>query len=159
MGLKNNAPDAVDQTAGVLDAYGLRKEHLTEHLTELRNHLGEIDYFKVVDSKVKAALTRELNSGSGHAAKVMIPTKKRKTGAAPEGEGLEGDDDEREPEKLDGGSDKESDDGDVGGLVKMKKAKAKAKSKAKAKAGAGDDSQGATPRAAGKARGKAKAKP
>mmetsp|Transcript_2489 Transcript_2489/g.5441 ORF Transcript_2489/g.5441 Transcript_2489/m.5441 type:complete len:895 (-) Transcript_2489:132-2816(-) len=79
--LQSGAPDAVSRTAGLLDAYGLQKDHLLEHLTELRGHLGQEDGFKQVDSKVKAALTREFNSGS-HAAKVVIPKRKQKSGQA-----------------------------------------------------------------------------
>ncbi|CAJ1383483.1 unnamed protein product [Effrenium voratum] len=61
----------IKETVGLMDAYGLRREHLVEHLTELRQHVGSQDEFKQVDSKVKAALTRELNSGS-HAVKVPV---------------------------------------------------------------------------------------
>merc|ERR1719446_2027788 len=74
-------PEAIEQTMAVLDAYGLRKEHLTEHLTELRQHLGQDDLFKVVDPKVKAAMTREFNSGA-HGVKVALPSRKRKAGSA-----------------------------------------------------------------------------
>eukprot|EP00439_Symbiodinium_sp_Y106_P034671 s3244_g4.t1 len=53
----------IQSVVSLLDAYGLRKEHMLEHLTELRQPLGCQDLFKQVDAKVKAALTRELNSG------------------------------------------------------------------------------------------------
>lgn len=131
-------PDAVLETIKVLDAYGLRREHLTEHLTELRQHLGEEDLFKLVDPKVKAAMTREMNSGS-HAPKVMIPTKKGRKVAEAENpaEGMEDDDAEIGTQKLEDEA-AESDD-DVGTLVKVKtKTKAKGKAKAKAKAEGAD---------------------
>merc|ERR1719424_1792263 len=51
----------LDGAVAVLDAYGLQREHLAEHLAELRQHLGAEDDFKLIDPKVKAAMTRELN--------------------------------------------------------------------------------------------------
>eukprot|EP00811_Abedinium_folium_P028811 NODE_448_length_3040_cov_8.023687.p1 GENE.NODE_448_length_3040_cov_8.023687~~NODE_448_length_3040_cov_8.023687.p1 ORF type:complete len:918 (+),score=340.15 NODE_448_length_3040_cov_8.023687:357-2756(+) len=127
--------DGVSRTVGVLDKHGLRKDHLIEHLTDLRQHLGGEDLFKIVDPKVKAAMTREFNSGS-HAIKVNLPTKKRKAGEK-EPTGEEEDDDElaagaaaaeEEEEKAKG--DKSDDEG--GSMIKLKKAKAKAKAKGKA---------------------------
>lgn len=157
------AGGSVDATTDVLDAYGLRKEHLTEHLTELRQHLGGDDLFKLVDAKVKSALTRELNTGSGHAAKVMIPSKKRKTGTQDFGEDGEDEEGERDVVKAEAepkaGSDGEDDDGNASSLLKVKKAKAKGKAKAKATTGDGSQSQGSTATPKAKARGKAKAKP
>ncbi|CAK9052979.1 unnamed protein product [Durusdinium trenchii] len=67
----------IKEAVGRLDAYGLRREHLVEHLTELRQHLGCQDMFKQVDAKVKSALTRELNTGK-HAVKVVLPSKRRR---------------------------------------------------------------------------------
>merc|ERR1712217_987355 len=79
--LVKRGKDGIDTAVPILDAYGLRKEHLMEHLTELRQHLGQDDLFKIVDPKVKAAMTREFNNGS-HAMKVVLPSKgKRKAGA------------------------------------------------------------------------------
>merc|ERR1712187_1091755 len=72
----------IDGATGVLDAYGLQRGHLAEHLTELAVHLGVEDEFKLVDPKIKAALTRELNQGV-HAMRVVLPAaKKRKGGPA-----------------------------------------------------------------------------
>merc|ERR1712216_599353 len=118
-------------------------EHMAEHLAELRQHLGGEEGFKLVDSKVKAAMTRELNSGGGHAVRVAPPTKKRK-GSAPEGDdmGEEGDMDagakKRRLGELDDVDDAPLDDGEanhedvqLGGLLKQKVAKASAKSSGK----------------------------
>merc|ERR1719460_3344797 len=97
--LLSGDPERISETLAVLDAYGLRKEHLTEHLTELRQHLGLDDLFKMVDPKVKAAMTREFNSGA-HGVKVALPSKKRKVGSA-NAEGMNpdefGDDADLEP--------------------------------------------------------------
>lgn len=91
----------VKEVVGLLDAYGLRREHLLEHLTELRQHLGCQDMFKQVDAKVKAALTRELNTGS-HAIKVVLPSKRRRTEAAvgdPENEAMDAEESQEEEEE------------------------------------------------------------
>ena len=123
----------VMETVNLLDAYGLRKEHLMEHLTEMREHLGEEDLFKLVDPKVKAAMTREFNTG-GRAVKVMLPSGGKKRRAPEENPDDVGDD--AEVDKVTGEADKEGDDegtGGFGGLIKIKKApKAKAKAKGKA---------------------------
>jgi len=137
--LSSKAPaDVVEETFAVLDAYGLRREHLSEHLTELRQHLGAEDLFKLVDPKVKAALTREFNTGA-HAVKVMLPaSKKRKTisqDISPDD--FEGDIEvDQAPEDPADAEDVPSDnDAGVGALVKVRgKAKAKAKSKSKSEA-------------------------
>lgn len=155
--------EAVSETVDILDAYGLRKEHVVEHLTELRQHIGGDDLFKLIDPKVKAAMTRELNSG-GHAVKVVIPSagKKRKLGAAEEANPDEIDDDaehDKEPEGGDPGD--ASDEGEpAGGLLKIKGgAKAKAKGKAKAKAKAAEETPAVrAPKATGKAKAKGKAR-
>eukprot|EP00931_Biecheleriopsis_adriatica_P089853 TRINITY_DN63928_c0_g1_i1.p1 TRINITY_DN63928_c0_g1~~TRINITY_DN63928_c0_g1_i1.p1 ORF type:complete len:775 (-),score=197.00 TRINITY_DN63928_c0_g1_i1:108-2186(-) len=145
--------EAVLDTVAILDTYGLRKEHLVEHLTELRQHLGGDDLFKAVDPKVKAAMTREFNTG-GHAIKVVIPSggKKRKASAAEENPDELGDDVEKDKVKEEPEEDEEKDDdeGATSSLIKIKgaaKAKAKAKAKAEAKA-----------KAKGEAKSKAKAK-
>jgi len=146
------------QSVNLLDTYGLQKDHLTEHLTELRTHLGQEDLFKMVDSKVKSAMTREFNSG-GHAMKVVLPKSKRRKVEA-SGMGNPDEEDDAVAEEV-VESDK-SDDGDAGGLVKIKgKAKGKAKAKAKAKSGAAPAADGASPsapKAKGRGRGKAKSK-
>merc|ERR1712176_1444967 len=118
--------EAVAETAAALDAYGLRKEHLVEHLTEMRQHLGQEDLFKVVDPKVKAAMTREFNSGC-HAVKVMLPkSNKRKAGSAaldtPDGldDGEDGAEDAGATAEQD-----EDDDDDAGGSMVKVKGKAK----------------------------------
>jgi len=151
-------PAGVSETVGVLDAYGLRKEHLQEHLTELRQHLGGEDLFKAVDSKVKAAITREFNSGS-HAMRVVVPKgKKRRAAADPDDPDGPDADEDAGPPPADGDEDS-GDDAAASGLIKVKgKAKAKAKGKAKAKASAGGAADEAAGAAAPKAKGRAKAK-
>lgn len=154
------ANENVRKTAEILDAYGLRKEHLTEHLTDLRSHLGCEDEFKLVDAKVKSAFTRELNSGN-HIAKVALPqSKKRKTGGG-SGEGLNPDDPEAEEEAAAAAEaepdEKADSDDELGGMVKVRKPKGKAKAKSKAK---GDDDAEGSPsgKAKAKAKGRSKAK-
>merc|ERR1712066_1063598 len=120
---------------GVLDSYGLRKEHLIEHLTELRTHLGQEDQFKFVDPKVKAAITREFNSGA-HAPKVMLPTSKKRKAAAAAEDPDELDAEDGAPKELEEKDAESDDDTTAGGLIKIKaNAKDKAKGKAKAKSG------------------------
>jgi len=127
--------NAVAETVAILDAYGLQKEHLTEHLTELRQHIGGEDLFKGVDQKIKAAMTRELNSGS-HAVKIVIPTKKRKAG---EKDSVNPDSFE-EDDHLDTAADdglkaqeEQSDDDVAGTMIKKGKVKPKAKANAEKK--------------------------
>jgi replication factor C subunit 1 len=156
--MRNEAGNGIDQTVGILDAYGLRKEHLTEHLTELREHLGGEDLFKVVDPKVKAAMTREMNGG-GHAMKVVLPTGKRRRASAEEANPDDADEDNEHPaeaEQAEG-----SDDDTGGALVKVKgkaqgKAKAKAKSKSARTTGTGDTDASPGPAPKAKAKGRAK---
>eukprot|EP00746_Dinoflagellata_sp_MGD_P073209 gnl/MRDRNA2_/MRDRNA2_29725_c0_seq1.p1 gnl/MRDRNA2_/MRDRNA2_29725_c0~~gnl/MRDRNA2_/MRDRNA2_29725_c0_seq1.p1 ORF type:complete len:918 (-),score=219.65 gnl/MRDRNA2_/MRDRNA2_29725_c0_seq1:27-2780(-) len=126
--------DGIDETMKVMDAYGLGKEHVTEHLPELRLHLGEEDKFKLVDSKVKSAMTRELNQGN-HATKVVLPSKKRKTGGGDEAVDPDGEDDDKaKAMDVDEEEDaKSEEDGGGGNLVKARKGKGAAKSKAKAR--------------------------
>eukprot|EP00930_Biecheleria_cincta_P083339 TRINITY_DN7292_c0_g2_i1.p1 TRINITY_DN7292_c0_g2~~TRINITY_DN7292_c0_g2_i1.p1 ORF type:complete len:805 (-),score=177.23 TRINITY_DN7292_c0_g2_i1:130-2517(-) len=122
----------VKDTVGVLDAYGLQKEHLVEHLTDLRQHLGGEDLFKQVDSKVKAAMTRECNSGS-HALKVLLPTKRKRVSEnLGEGEEMGEEGEETLAREADDEGSNEEDEG-PSDLIKMKgknSAKAKAKSRA-----------------------------
>mmetsp|Transcript_51976 Transcript_51976/g.96173 ORF Transcript_51976/g.96173 Transcript_51976/m.96173 type:complete len:892 (-) Transcript_51976:2-2677(-) len=115
--LRSGGPDAVSKTAATLDAYGLPKEHLLEHLTELRSHLGLEDAFKMVDSRVKAALTREFTTA--HAPKVVIPKRKQRREAA---DTLGPDDvEEDRVDSDDNAKDGASSDDDAGGaLVKQK---------------------------------------
>mmetsp|Transcript_56207 Transcript_56207/g.159539 ORF Transcript_56207/g.159539 Transcript_56207/m.159539 type:complete len:936 (+) Transcript_56207:19-2826(+) len=163
--LVDGGPEAVATTAGVLDAYGLRKEHLVEHLTELRQHLGEEDLFKLIDPKVKAAVTREFNAGS-HAVRVVIPTKGKRKGAGAPNEDPLGEEDEREEEAPADGEAAEEEEG-ASSLVKVKgkpkgKAKAKAAGPASSRAGDSPASANMSPVAAkakAKARGKAKGRP
>jgi len=128
--LINGGQDGIETTAGILDAYGLRKDHLMEHMTELSTHLGGQDLFKTVDSKVKAALTREFNAG-GHAMKVMLPTgsKKRKV-AAEGGNPDEFDEDVEKDKAAEADEEAEKSDDDAGGMLLKPKGKAKAKGKA-----------------------------
>ena len=116
----------VKEVVGLLDAYGLRRDHLVEHLTDLRLHLGCQDMFKQVDAKVKAALTRELNTGS-HAVKVVLPSKRRRSEEAMEIEGGDvevamNDAEESEEEEEKGSN-----------LIKVKGKMVKSQGKAKAK--------------------------
>jgi replication factor C subunit 1 len=154
--LMTGDPEAVQETVAVLDAYGLRKEHLTEHLTELRQHLGLEDLFKVVEPRVKAAMTREFNSGA-HGNKVALPSRKRKAGGA-NAEDVNpdelGDDDFNEKEAEEPAE--EGSDDDTGGAFIKVKGKPKSKGKAKAKADSSSQDTQVAPKA--KARGRAKAK-
>mmetsp|Transcript_54444 Transcript_54444/g.97305 ORF Transcript_54444/g.97305 Transcript_54444/m.97305 type:complete len:791 (-) Transcript_54444:143-2515(-) len=166
--LIQGTPEAVMKTVSILDTYGLRKEHLIEHLTELRQHLGGDDLFKTVDSKVKAAMTREFNSGS-HAVKVVIPSGGKKRKAAEENPDELGDDVEQDKVKGDvEEKDASEEEGETtsNGLIKIKGgAKAKAKAKAKARSAPSEKLENdleASPKEKSKAkakpRGKAKAK-
>merc|ERR1712039_302981 len=127
--------EGIEMAVPILDAYGLRKEHLMEHLTEMRQHLGQEDLFQQVDAQVKSAMTREFNSGN-HAMRVVLPSKgKRKAAALDADPDLIG-----EGEKVDAGANKEDEENEgeeedtgSGALIKIK-AKAKAKGKAKSKA-------------------------
>mmetsp|Transcript_9555 Transcript_9555/g.21892 ORF Transcript_9555/g.21892 Transcript_9555/m.21892 type:complete len:816 (-) Transcript_9555:75-2522(-) len=126
----------IDSAVVVLDAYGLQKEHLAEHLTEIRKSLGCEDEFKLIEPKIKAAMTREFNNGV-HAVKVVLPTSKKRKLAIPEGDDIGEDGDDvvatADPPKEE---EEEEEGGDSGGaLVKQVKGKrGAAKSKAKAKA-------------------------
>mmetsp|Transcript_45214 Transcript_45214/g.105447 ORF Transcript_45214/g.105447 Transcript_45214/m.105447 type:complete len:798 (-) Transcript_45214:101-2494(-) len=154
----------VMETISILDAYGLRKEHLTEHLTELRQHMMGTDFedlFKLVDPKVKTAMTREFNTGSGHAVKVIIPSGGKKRKATEENpDEMDGDEEKdkvkAEPEEEANNASEEEGDG-PSSLVKVKKAKAKAKAKAKVE-DVSPKKVDATPKAKGKAKAKVKAK-
>merc|ERR1740121_2139068 len=122
---------------------------------ELRQHLGGEDLFKAVDSKVKAAVTREFNSGS-HAMKVVVPKGKKRRAATDVDELAEGPDADE-----DGGAppaDGDEDSGDDVAASGLTKAKGKAKAKAKAAAGGGADvaPDAAAPRAKGRAKAKAR---
>jgi len=142
--------DAASKTATLLDTYGLRKEHLSEHLPELRQHTGGQDLFKSIDPKVKASLTRELNSG-GHACKIMLPTSKRRR-ASTGGGGPEGFEDDEEDGEVPMDAQDGSDDETAGNALIKQKGKAKSKAKAKAESGNGTSTKL-------KARAKGKSKP
>jgi hypothetical protein len=146
--LLHGTNDAASKTAAVLDTYGLRKEHLSEHLSELRQHTGGQDLFKSIDSKVKAGLTRELNSGS-HACKIMLPTSKRRR-ASTDGGGPDGFEEEQDGEAPVDAQDGSDDDMTGNALIKQK---SRAKSKAKAKAETGD---GTSTKPKARAKGKSK---
>jgi len=147
--LLHGGSDAASKTAAVLDTYGLQKEHLSEHLSELRQHIGGQDLFKSIDSKVKAGLTRELNSGN-HACKIMLPTSKRRR-ASTDGGGPDGFEDEEQDGEVPMDAQEKSDDDMAGNpLIKQK---SKAKSKAKAKAESGD---GTLTKSKARAKGKSK---
>merc|ERR1712083_328613 len=116
--------------------------------------MGE-DMFKLVDAKVKSAMTRELNTGV-HAVKVMIPTGKKRKGVDDSALDEEGAEEALGDGKQEAEQDEKSDDEVGGSLIKMKKAKAKAKGRAGGESVAsGDSSQ--VPQAKGRAKGKAKA--
>jgi len=148
--------EGIDDTIAILDAYGLQRQHLVEHLPELRQHLGQDDLFKLVDPKVKAAMTKELNTG-GHAVKVALPMgKKRKAGGdADEGNPDEEGDEGNKDDEGEGDGNDSDDDKMGGGLIKMK-TKAKAKGKAKAKNDLDIESSPPVIRGRGKAKAKAK---
>lgn len=128
--------DGIDETMKVMDAYGLGREHVTEHLPEIRGHLGEEDKFKLIDSKIKSAMTRELNQGN-HAAKVVLPSKKRRTGGGDEAIDPDDEDDDKvkaiNADEEEDDKDAKSDEDAGGNLVKAKKGKGAAKAKAKAR--------------------------
>lgn len=150
--------DDVAGAAAVLDAYGLQREHLAEHLNELMQHATQMDEFKLVDPKVKAAMTREMNSG-GHAVKVVLPASKKRRVAVPEGDDI-GDEAEKDAPAKEGeeGDDAEGakgtgdDDSIVGGLVR--RAKAKAKRAASSSTAASKPAKREPEKARGKAAGK-----
>lgn len=155
-------PD-IQKTVGILDSYGLRKEHLIEHLTEFRQHLGQDDLFKNVDPKIKSAMTREFNTGC-HAVRVVIPRGKKRKGMDENPDEI-GDDVETDKVKIDEEEDAAGDSGDekdtaASSLVKIKgAAKAKAKGKAKARAASSSElDPSPSPAAKGKAKAKAKGK-
>ena len=158
--LVSGHPGGLEQTVATLDAYGLRKEHLQEHLTELRQYLGGEDLFKMVDPKVKAAMTREFNGG-GHAMRVVLPASKRRKA---EPEVVDPDEiDDGEVENHDDLDGEHEDDADMSSDLIKAKGKANAKDKAKAKAKAAGASASAadtevSPGPAAKAKGKAKGK-
>jgi len=144
--------EAASKTAAVLDTYGLRKEHLSEHLSELRQHTGGQDLFKSIDSKVKAGLTRELNSGS-HACKIMLPTSKRRRAVAGGG-GPDGFEDDEQDDEVPMDAQDGSDNDMAGNALIKQKSKAKSKTKAKAE---NRDSTSTKPKA--RAKGKSKQVP
>mmetsp|Transcript_117308 Transcript_117308/g.215912 ORF Transcript_117308/g.215912 Transcript_117308/m.215912 type:complete len:897 (+) Transcript_117308:45-2735(+) len=156
--LLSGKPEAVKETFAVLDAYGLSKDHLSEHLTDLRQHLGAEDLFKRVDSKVKAAMTRESNSGA-HAVKVSLPSSKKRKVASQEDVNPDEIEEEGEGSQAQEIPLEDKSDDDAGSaFIKVKgKAKAKAKAKNQSSAQEGTAVQVA-PKAKGRARGKAKAK-
>lgn len=154
--LRKGDTASIAETVGLLDAYGLRKDHLVEHLTELRNHLGQEDLFKMVDPKVKAAMTRELNNG-GHAMKVLLPSggKRKRAEGFDDHEGAEEDGEDNRQEEEPARASGDEDEGGTSCLVKVK-AKATAKSKGKAKTAAPEVVEGDPERKA-KARKRSKA--
>ncbi|CAK0811389.1 unnamed protein product [Prorocentrum cordatum] len=120
--------------------------------------MGRIYLHGVAAQRVKAAITREFNSGS-HAMRVVVPKgKKRRAAADPDDPDGPDADEDAGPPPADGDEDS-GDDAAASGLIKVKgKAKAKAKGKAKAKASAGGAADEAAGAAAPKAKGRAKAK-
>eukprot|EP00930_Biecheleria_cincta_P057818 TRINITY_DN43691_c0_g1_i1.p1 TRINITY_DN43691_c0_g1~~TRINITY_DN43691_c0_g1_i1.p1 ORF type:complete len:802 (+),score=151.20 TRINITY_DN43691_c0_g1_i1:104-2509(+) len=154
-------PDAIQKTVGILDSYGLRKEHLIEHLTEFRQHLGGDDLFKLVDPKIKSAMTREFNTGC-HAVRVVIPKGKKRKGMEDNPDDIDDDVEkdrvkaDEEEEVVDGSGDEKD---AASSLVKIKNsAKAKAKGKAKARSASSSQLEGVDPSPSPTAKGKAKAK-
>mmetsp|Transcript_113041 Transcript_113041/g.359152 ORF Transcript_113041/g.359152 Transcript_113041/m.359152 type:complete len:798 (+) Transcript_113041:38-2431(+) len=138
--------DIIGATA-IMDAYGLQRDHVAEHLNELMQHLNGEDAFKLVDPKIKSAMTREMNSGS-HAVRVFLPPAKKKRASAPEGDDLGEEGEKDAPSKNEGegagegveDAKAEQEDDTLGGLVRRAKAKRgeKAKAKARAKASAAE---------------------
>mmetsp|Transcript_28686 Transcript_28686/g.52242 ORF Transcript_28686/g.52242 Transcript_28686/m.52242 type:complete len:845 (-) Transcript_28686:94-2628(-) len=127
----------VDSAVVVLDAYGLQKDHLAEHLTEIRKGLGCEDEFKLIEPKIKAAMTREFNNGV-HAVKVVLPASKKRKVAVPEGDDLGDEGDDGAPAVIPPKEEDEEEAGETGGVlvkqVKGKRGAAKAKAKGKAAA-------------------------
>nr|QDO16432.1 replication factor C subunit 1 [Crypthecodinium cohnii] len=109
--------------AQVMDAYGLQREHIVEHLNELTSHLTGEDEYKLLDTKLKAAMTREMNRGS-HAVRVFLPPVKRRRGVYfPEGdEGLGEDAEEsKEAPAEEEAKEKDKEEDVLGGLVRKAK--------------------------------------
>jgi len=138
---------------------------VAEHLSELVQHLTGEEDFKLVDPKVKAAMTREMNSGN-HAVKVVLPAAKKRRASVPEGDDLGDEADKDAPPAKDEGAEKDGeDDATIGGLVRKAKAKRGAAAKsaagpgAKAKAKAGAAPAGAQAKGKDGARAKAAAAP
>eukprot|EP00397_Hematodinium_sp_SG-2012_P010495 GEMP01010610.1.p1 GENE.GEMP01010610.1~~GEMP01010610.1.p1 ORF type:complete len:692 (-),score=165.55 GEMP01010610.1:629-2704(-) len=78
--LKSGEKERVHETAEVLDAYRLTKDHLAEHLSDLRKPFYEYDEFKLVDSAIKTALTKEFNSGKYLARTTLVKKRPREAG-------------------------------------------------------------------------------
>jgi len=117
--LKSGDKERVHETAEVLDAYRLTKDHLAEHLSDLRKPFHEFDDFKLVDTSVKTALTKEFNSGK-YLCRVAMVTKKRAREkdtslGAEDGDPEEEEAEDSEPEKGE----------DIDALLKAAKAKPK----------------------------------
>ncbi|KAF7456821.1 ATPase, AAA family protein [Cryptosporidium felis] len=70
--LDNNmdTKDAIQASISVLDEYCLSRNHITEHITSLMLK-NQVKAYDKVDSKVKSAMTRVINSSS-HAVKVSF---------------------------------------------------------------------------------------
>jgi hypothetical protein len=152
----------IDGTIEVLDAYGLQREHLSEHLEELRQHLGAEEEFKLVDSKIKAAMTREMNSGV-HPVKVVLPGSKKRKASVPEADDMGAEDEadaasskKQRTDEVDGEIEPDAEEVSAGGLLKQKKARANAKASSRDAAAALNDITAVS--AAAKAKAKAKAK-
>lgn len=140
----------------ILDAYGLQREHLAEHLNELQQHLSGEDAFKLVDPKMKSAMTREMNSGS-HMVKVFLPPSKKRKAAVPQNDGLDGEEEAAESAAKQPQGEEEAaqeDTEELGGLAKISKKK---KEPAKKPKEGKDDLAKKAGKPSGK--GKAKAKP
>eukprot|EP01041_Mallomonas_annulata_P001643 gene1643-3182_t len=84
--LLSRGSDGVDEVVALLESYGLSKEDFSETLKDLQFIIEKdkilIDKFDLIDSKVKAALTREYNSME-HRSQALVDSQgsKKKRGA------------------------------------------------------------------------------
>jgi replication factor C subunit 1 len=119
----------IESVVALFNELEIPKDALTEHMTELRCLPAQIDEYKDVDSKVKAALTRAYNAS---AQRLRVPP--ADFAATKRSGGRNGDEDDEMLEDGDGEGSEQEEQKTVGGLIKQAKPKAAAKASAKAKA-------------------------
>lgn len=161
--LLHKGAEGVPEVLALLDSYGLSKDDFSESLKELQFVIEKdpllSDGYEAIESKIKAALTREYNN-TEHKSQALVSTLAIKKGK--KGGGRGGDDDDEEGrgtiEDLDAAKEEAEDEGDddVGDvsefIKKQRKGKA-ASSSSSSKAGNG----GSSAAAAGKGKGKSTA--
>lgn len=156
--LLTNEADGVNEAIQLLDAYGLSKDDFMENMKELQ--IGPSTAYDKIDSKTKAALTREFNK-TAHKSQALVhsaqatKTKRGRAAAPTDEEGLaplEGDADEVVEEE-----EAEEDDEDVSMFIKKSKGRASAGSGKAAKASASSSSSSSS-KAASSSKGKGKAR-